>query len=63
MQCEELLTIKDFCACLKAGKTTVWAGVKTGRLPKPIKVMGMTRWRRSEIETFLADLGTNRTTK
>lgn len=63
MQFEEYWTIKDFCGCIKAGKTTIWSGVKNGRLPKPIKVMGMTRWKRSEIEAFLQDLAAKRANK
>ena len=32
---------------------TVWRRAKSGDLPKPIKVVGRTVWRRSEIEALI----------
>jgi predicted DNA-binding transcriptional regulator AlpA len=53
MSNEEYWTIKEFCGHIKVGRTTVWNGVKSGRFPKPVKICGLTRWKRSEVETWL----------
>lgn len=50
---EEYWSIKEFAGYIKAGKSTIYQGIKDGRFPRPIKICGLTRWRRSEIEAFL----------
>lgn len=53
MQNDEYWTLKQFCEHIKVGRTTVLNGVRSGRFPKPVKIYGLTRWKRSEVETWL----------
>lgn len=46
---DPLLRDREVARILSCSKSTVWARVKTGDLPQPIKVFGMTRWRASQI--------------
>jgi prophage regulatory protein len=40
------------------GKSTWWAGVKTGRFPQPVKLGGrITAWRVEDIHRLIEDLG------
>ena len=58
---ERLLRIKEIIGpggLIPVSKSTFWAGVKAGKFPKPIKVTpGVTAWRQSDIEAFIAGLG------
>jgi len=38
-------------------KSTWWAGVKSGRFPKPVKIGGATAWKASDIAELIAQLG------
>ena len=38
---------------LGASKSTFWRHVASGVFPRPIKIGGMSRWRRSEIEAVI----------
>ncbi|WP_158243207.1 helix-turn-helix transcriptional regulator [Acidimangrovimonas sediminis] len=49
---DEFWTIKHLCAYLKLGKTSIWDGVRRGRIPKPVRIGGSTRWKRSTIEAW-----------
>jgi predicted DNA-binding transcriptional regulator AlpA len=58
---ERLLRVKQIIGpggIIPVSKSTWWAGVKTGRFPKPIKVTpGVTVWRQSDIDDLVASLG------
>ena len=42
------------------GKTTLWAGVKTGRFPKPIKLGGrITAWKVEDIRACIENYNQN----
>lgn len=60
MQHDEYWTIKDFCRHIKVGKTTIWMGVKKGIFPKPVKISGSTRWKRSEVEACIEAMAAKR---
>lgn len=60
MQTDEYWTVKDFCNFIKSGKSTVWDGVNKGRFPKPVKIGGLTRWKRSEVEACIAGMAAQR---
>lgn len=46
------------------GKSTWWAGVKTGRFPKPLKLsQRVTVWRASDIRDFLEKRDNENSTK
>jgi len=57
----EYLSIKELAAHIQASKSTIWNGVRKGIFPKPIKIGGLTRWRRSEVEERLSELALHRT--
>lgn len=57
---ETYWTIRDFAAHLRASKTTIWEGVRKGIFPKPVKIGGLTRWRRSEVEACLEAMSDKR---
>jgi predicted DNA-binding transcriptional regulator AlpA len=45
----ELLTDVQVAALLQIGKSTVWQYANDGKLPKPVRLGAMTRWRRAEV--------------
>lgn len=61
MQDEEYWTIRDFCGHIQAGKSTIWEGVRQGLFPRPVKISGLARWKRSEIEACLEAMAAKRT--
>lgn len=44
------LTDKDLAARWSVHRLTPWGWVKAGKLPKPIKINGATRWKLADIE-------------
>lgn len=44
----------EVAAHFNVSRTTIWRWVKTGVLPKPVKLGGLVRWRREEIEAVTA---------
>ena len=53
----ELLDRKSVCYLLGGSKpinaATLYRQIKQGRLPRPIKVGGSSRWLKNEVEAFL----------
>lgn len=50
-----LLRLPEILSLLPVGKSTWWAGVKSGRYPQPIKLgPGITAWRSADIRALLA---------
>ncbi len=52
----ELLTKSELAKAFKVSGRQVEGLVKSGRLPKPIRLGSHPRWRRSELVTFLSQL-------
>jgi predicted DNA-binding transcriptional regulator AlpA len=51
---EALLRLPEILRLIPVGKSTWWAGVKSGRYPKPIKLgPGITVWRIADIRQLL----------
>lgn len=50
----QLLSAAQVAIITGKGISTVWRDVKTGDLPKPIKVGNSTRWRIKDINQWLA---------
>jgi len=48
-----LLTAEALGGLLGVARCTVWTWHSSGRIPLPVKIGGVTRWRRSEIEAWL----------
>lgn len=51
----ELMTVKDVAAHFGCGVSTVWRWHQSGVLPKAVRIGGLTRWRRADIEAVLND--------
>jgi predicted DNA-binding transcriptional regulator AlpA len=49
------LSDKDLAVRYSVHRLTPWRWVQEGKLPKPIKLNGSTRWRLSDIEAFEAE--------
>lgn len=49
-----LLDISDVATTLKCSHPTIARMVKERRIPKPLKIGAMVRWRRSDIEEWVA---------
>lgn len=48
------LRLKQVLSFVPVGKSTWWAGVKSGKYPQPIKLdAGITAWRAQDIRSFL----------
>lgn len=60
---DELITMKNFRAVSKLGSTSIYAGIKAGIFPKPIKIGRSSRWLRSEVEAAIANLAAQRNVK
>lgn len=54
----KLLRVNELSHDLSMGKSTIWAWVKEGKFPKPIKISPrMTVWSSADIEAWLANKG------
>ena len=52
---EALLRLPEVLRLVPVGKSTWWAGVKSGRYPKPIKLgPGITVWRSADVRALLS---------
>ncbi|WP_299636349.1 helix-turn-helix domain-containing protein [uncultured Ruegeria sp.] len=48
-----LLNVKDVAGMLNIGVSTVWRHAKSGNIPKPLRVGGSVRWRKSALEEWV----------
>lgn len=48
-----LLQDMDLAALLGVNKSTIWSWFNSGRIPAPVKIGGITRWRRQEIDRWI----------
>lgn len=54
---EELLRVRRVCGSVGVSKTTWYKWVQEGKAPKGIRLSpGITVWRKSDIESFIAQL-------
>ena len=49
-----LLTVEEAARELRVSKRTVWKLLKAGSFPEPVKVAGLTRWRRRDLDVYVA---------
>lgn len=57
-----LVPAKEAAAMLSLGRSTFWQAVKDGRLPKPVKIGGATRWRVADLQRSFGDQASQPTT-
>lgn len=48
-----LVPAVEAAAMLSMGRSTFWNKVKENKLPQPVKIAGITRWRVSDLRTFV----------
>ena len=51
-----LLDIDQVSRTISFGKSWIWDRVKDGTFPAPVKLGASTRWRRADVDAWLADL-------
>ncbi len=49
-----LLDVKAVAALFQASPSTIWRRVNDGTMPRPVRIGGMTRWARDEIDAVIA---------
>lgn len=49
-----LVPALEAAAMLSMGRSTFWNKVKEKKLPQPVKVAGLTRWRVSDLRNFVS---------
>lgn len=45
----KLLTVVEVSKILHCGTSTIWRWAKQGRIPRPIRICGATRWKLDEV--------------
>lgn len=53
---QHLLTVKEVAKVYRASPATIWRRVKSGVIPKPVKIDGSTLWRMRDIEKHIESL-------
>lgn len=52
------LRLPEVLKFIPVSKSTLWAGIKTGRFPKPLKIgPRITVWRAEDIRAFIEESG------
>ena len=49
-----LISAKELAPLLGVSRCTIWTWHASGRIPLPVKIAGTTRWRREEIQKWIA---------
>jgi len=49
-----LLNDRQVATALNCSRSSVWRLTENGTLPAPIRISGLTRWRRADIEALVA---------
>lgn len=49
----DLLTVGEIAVKLGTSTRTVWRMASAGQIPAPVKIGGLTRWRRSDIQAMI----------
>jgi len=49
-----LLDVKAVAALFQSSPAIIWRRVNDGTMPRPIRIGGMTRWARDEIDAVIA---------
>ena len=48
-----LLDVKAVAALFQSSPATIWRRVNDGTIPRPVRIGGMTRWARDEIDAVI----------
>jgi excisionase family DNA binding protein len=50
----DLMTVKDIAKKLQLSPRSIWRMVNTGKMPAPVRLIRSVRWKRSDIEQWIA---------
>ena len=50
-----MITARQLAVLLQVSTRQVWRMLSAGRVPKPIRVGGIVRWRMAEVENWIAE--------
>jgi predicted DNA-binding transcriptional regulator AlpA len=50
-----MITARQLAVLLQVSTRQVWRMLSVGRVPKPIRVGGIVRWRMAEVENWIAE--------
>lgn len=53
-----LVTAAGAAKMLAMGRSTFWANVKIGKLPQPVRIGGLTRWRVTDLQQHVQAMPT-----
>jgi predicted DNA-binding transcriptional regulator AlpA len=53
---EKMYTADEVAKILKIGRSTLYAGIKRGQFPPPVKVAGSSRWKESQLIEYINNL-------
>ena len=51
---DTLMSDRDAATALGCSRSTLWRWSADGTVPKPLKIGGMTRWKKSDLESVIA---------
>jgi len=51
----KVLTRREVCRRISVGPSKLYGLIRAGRFPKPIKIVGSSRWVTAEVDRWLAD--------
>jgi predicted DNA-binding transcriptional regulator AlpA len=57
---DPLLPLSALVETLQRSRASIYRDVKRGAFPKPLKLGGSSRWRRSDVEAFIENLVSER---
>ena len=49
-----LITVEEVASHFRCGVSTVWRWAKEGKIPQPIRIGGLTRWKLDEFQACIA---------
>lgn len=57
---DTLIPVSALVETLQRSRASIYRDIKRGVFPKPLKLGGSSRWRRSEVEAFIESLVSER---
>ena len=61
MNNKPMLTVTESADYLSIGVSTLWRYVKGNKAPQPVKIGSATRWRRADLDQYIASLSSQTT--
>jgi predicted DNA-binding transcriptional regulator AlpA len=52
---QRLITVREAAAMFGCSQATFWRRVADGTFPAPIRIRGLTRWVKSDLDSFISD--------